>query len=123
MLNHMADHMAQEGHPPADRVTMNQRLETVRNEMLASCPDFQFIQDIADVTKHAKLSIPKNLSKPLREVQTSDRVVATLGLFDAPFGEGVFLDGIEVYVTLQNGATKPLLPAIFSVLHAWRSRL
>jgi hypothetical protein len=123
VLNHMADHMAQEGHPPSDRVTMNQRLDAVRDDMLANCPDFQFIQDIADVTKHAKLSIPKSPSKPSREVQTSDRVTATPGLFNAPFGEGVFLEAVEVFVTLKNGTTKPLLPALSSVLHAWRSKL
>ncbi|WP_218131988.1 hypothetical protein [Undibacterium oligocarboniphilum] len=123
VLNHMADHLAQEGQPPTDRSTMNQRLDAVRNEMLEICPGFQFIQDIADAAKHAKLFVPKSPSKPVREVPTSDRVTTTLGLFHASFGEGGFAEAAEVFVTLNDGTTKPLLPAVKLVLETWRTKL
>ena len=123
VLNHMADHIAQEGRPATYRLAMNTRLDTVRDELLAMCPEFQLIQDVADATKHAKLAIFKDPNKPLREVQSSDKTTATLGLFQAPFGEGSFLEASEVFVTLKDGTPRPLLPAVTAVLHALQSRL
>src|SRR3546814_11147177 len=91
--------------------------------MRASCPDFQFIQDVADATKHAKLSVPKKPSAPVRGISSSEELSVTPGLFNAPFGEGSFLEGVSVCATLSDGSTKPLLTAIESVLNTWLLKL
>jgi len=117
VLNHMADHVALEGITSTDRHAMNCQVKKIRESMLATCPEFQLIQDIADATKHAKLS------KTTREVSSSNQISATPGLFHAPFGEAVFQQAVVVFATLKNGSSKPLLPAIEAVLQAWRSML
>jgi hypothetical protein len=123
VLNHMADHVALEGFPSSDRYSMDCLVKKIRDSMLTTCPEFKFIQDIADATKHAKLSIPRNQNKPTREVSSSNQISVSPGLFQAPFGEGVFLEAVVVFATLQDGSSKPLLPAVEAVLKAWRSKL
>lgn len=123
VLNHLTDHVAMENCDSTDRNVMAKHLDRVRNDMRASCPDFQFIQDVANATKHAKLSIPKNQKAPVRTLLSSEELSSTPGLFEAPFGEGSFLEGVSVFATLSDGSTKLLLPAIESVLNTWRSKL
>jgi hypothetical protein len=48
---------------------------------------------------------------------------ATPGVFQAPFGYGVFAEAAEVIVTLDDGTTLSLLPAVRTVLATWRSML
>lgn len=123
LLNHLTDHVAMENCHTTDRKLMSDEVDRVRKTMHASCPEFQFIQDVADATKHAKLSISKNPNVPARDILNSEQLSSTPGLFNAPFGEGVFLEGVIVYATLNDGSSKPLLPAIEAVLKVWCSRL
>jgi hypothetical protein len=116
LLNHMVDHIAQEGFPGTDRHTMNARLVSVRNKLVSICPEFQFIQDVADATKHAKLAIPKDPNGHVREVLSSDRIKDAPGFFEVPFG--VFSEASEVFVTLNDGTSRPLLPAVTAVFKA-----
>ncbi|MYM90297.1 hypothetical protein GTP91_24385 [Rugamonas sp. FT82W] len=118
----MADHMALEGCTSTDRSHMDSLLKTTRERMLSKCPDFQFIRDVADATKHAKLSVSKRVEAP-REVSSSNQISATPGLFQAPFGEGVFAEAVIVFAVLKDGSSKPLLPAVRSVLEAWKTEL
>src|SRR3546814_9547908 len=60
VLNHLTDHFAMENCDSTDRTVMTVHLDRVRNDMRASCPDFQFIQEVDDATKHAKLSVPRS---------------------------------------------------------------
>ncbi len=116
VLNHMIDHLAQENELAADRNTMNDRLKAKRAEILSTCPEFQFIWDIADSIKHAKLT-----TKNPREVSSSSQLTGSLGIFQAPFGEGLFAEAVEIYALDKNGLEKPLLPAItvvFEKLHS-----
>lgn len=116
VLYHMADYLALEGYTGQDRKVMNERLDRLREELIAKCPDFALIRDIADATKHAQLSIPK---KTARELSSSKQIASSPGLFHAPFGEGVFAEAAIVFVTLDNGVCKPLEPAIRSVMAMW----
>ncbi len=120
VLSHVADHVAQEGFPAMDRKTMDQRVITYRNRMLAICPDFQLIQDVGDATKHAKLAISR---EKVRSVPASEKVTASPGLFQAPLNHGAFAEACGVTVELLDGTKKPLLPAVLAVLHAWTSLL
>lgn|SRR5690554_5648629 len=116
VLNHMVDHLAQENEASADRNTMNGRVRDKRREILNECHEFQFIWDIADSIKHAKLT-----AKNLRQVSTSAQLTGSPGLFQAPFGEGVFSEAVELFAVLENGEEKPLLPAITIVFEKLRS--
>src|SRR3546814_3819976 len=82
VLNHLTDHFAMENCDSTDRTVMTVHLDRVRNDMRASCPDFQFIQDVADATKHAKLSVPKKPSAPVRGISSSEELSVTPGLLD-----------------------------------------
>jgi len=117
VLNHMADHVAQEGQPIADRSTMNNRVKAVNDKIRGACPEAEIIKDIADVAKHAKLSFSKNQ----RSVSELNNISGTPGLFNAPFGEGGFLEAVEIYVTLSTGSSKPLLPLVNAAYEAWNS--
>lgn len=121
VLNHMTDYLAMEGYVGHDRKEMNRLVEVVRENLVAKCTDFSLIQDIADATKHAKLSLPKN-GVP-RAVSSSEQITRSPSLVEAPFGEGVFAEAAIVFVTLSDGTEKALLPAINSVMAAIKVEL
>lgn len=106
VLYHMADYLALDGYMGEDRKEMDTRLNIVRGKLIAKCPDFSLIRDIADATKHAKLSAPKKA--PPREVSSSQQLTRSPGIFQAPFGEGVFAEAVIVFATLNDGTVKPL---------------
>lgn len=116
VLNHMVDHLAQENEAAEDRKTMNKRVKAKRREILNKCHEFQFIWDIADSIKHAKLT-----ARNSREVSTSAQLTGSPGLFQAPFGEGVFFEAVKLFAVLENGEEKLLLPAITIVFEKIRS--
>ena len=118
VLNNMVDHLAQENEPAADRRTMNERVKVKRNEIIDACHDFQFIWDVADSIKHAKLT-----AKKYREVSSSSQLTGTPGLFQAPFGEVVFTEAVIIFAVLENGLEKPLLPVIKNVFETLRSKI
>lgn len=121
VLYHMADYLALDGYMGQDRNEMRKRLEVVREKLIAQCPDFSLIWDIADATKHAKLSTPKN--SPPREVSSSRQITSSPGIFHAPFGEGVFAEAAIVFAVLDDGTVKPLEPAVHSVMAALEKQL
>ncbi|MDX8129418.1 hypothetical protein QLH52_19110 [Methylomonas sp. OY6] len=117
VLNHIVDHLAQENQLATDRNTMDARVKSKREEILKECQDFQFIWDVADATKHAKLRVSD------REVSSSSQLSGSSGLFQAPFGEGVFAEAAVVFAILENGTEKPLLPAVISVFEFLKSKI
>ncbi|MFZ3119548.1 MAG: hypothetical protein WA159_14670 [Variovorax sp.] len=116
VLYHMADYLALDGYVGQERKEMDERLNVVRERLVTQCPDFSLIRDIADATKHAKLSTPKKA--PPREVSSSRQLTRSPGIFHAPFGQGVFSEAVIVFAKLNDGTTKPLEPAIHSVMAA-----
>lgn len=121
VLNHMADYLALDGYVGHERSDMDSRVKAVREELTARCPDFSLIRDIADATKHAKLSTPKK--GPPRDLFSSKQITISPGIFQAPFGEGVFSEAVIVFATLNDGTVKPLEPAIHSVMAALEEHL
>lgn len=97
---------------------MNERIDSVREELISRCPDFSLIRDVADSTKHAQLSISKKMP---RELSSSTQLTSSPGLFNAPFGEGVFAEAAIVFAVLDNGTHKPLEPAIRSVMTVFKA--
>ncbi|SJM89925.1 conserved hypothetical protein [Crenothrix polyspora] len=92
-------------------------LKNYRNQLSKNNPDYSFVNDVADATKHAQLT---NKS---RQVHDSSQVTRTPGLFDAPFGYGFFAEACIVFAILNDGTEKPLLPAVESVLKMWEEIL
>lgn len=121
VLNHMADYLALEGYIGNERCEMDSRVKAVREKLTARCPDFSLIRDIADATKHARLSTPKK--GPPRNLSSSQQITRSPGIFQAPFGEGVFAEAVIVFATLSDGTVKPLAPAIHSVMAALEEQL
>ncbi len=117
VLHHMVDHFALDGYVGNDT---RKRIDDVRTGLRTAWPDLPFIEDVADATKHARLDIRK--SNP-RYLSSSEQLSVTPGLFQAPFGEGVFSEAAIVFATLDNGSSKALLPAVCSVLAAWKTKL
>ncbi|PZP32541.1 MAG: hypothetical protein DI603_10180 [Roseateles depolymerans] len=116
----MADHFAMDGFAARDWKSMRTEIDAARERIQALCPAFELIRDVADASKHAKLATQKNVP---RQLSSADQVSASSGLFGAPFGCGVFAEGAEVTATLDDGATKALMPAVRAVLAAWKSMI
>lgn len=121
VLNHMADYLALDGYIGHERSEMDSLVKAVRERLTSICPDFSLIRDIADATKHAKLSAPKK--GPPRDLSSSQQITGSPGMFEAPFGEGEFGEAAIVFATLNDGTVKPLQPAIHSVMAALEEQL
>jgi len=115
VLYHMADYWRLENQ--ATYTT----LDSLRAALVAKCPDFRVIRDVADASKHAELIIPaKNISRTL---SSSEQVTRPKGLFQAPFGTGVFYEASDVVFILDDGTRRPLEGAVRSVLQMWEIML
>jgi len=73
------------------------------------------IRDITDVTKHAQMSTREN-----RVLSDEGQLSRPPGLFQAPFGTGVFA---KASVTLDAGKQLPLEDAVRAVLSMWEAKL
>lgn len=107
VLCHMADYLAAERNIP---------ISAVRDDLTKQCPEFSLIRDIADATKHARLSRKASLS-------ASRQITRSPSIFEAPFGEGLFGEAVVVFVTLDDGTVIELEPIIHSVMAALRGQL
>lgn len=116
VLYHMADHFALDGIALRDRSYMDKQIADIRARILEQCPEFALIGDVADASKHAKLATRPNHPRQLSSVE---QISASPGMFQAPFGEGLFAEAVEVVVTLDDGRPRPLLPSVRAVLAAW----
>lgn len=121
VLNHMADYLALHGYVGHERNEMDRLVKEIRQRLTVRCPEFSLIRDIADATKHAKLSAPKKGSP--RDLSSSQQITRSPGIFDAPFGEGVFAEAVIVFATLNDGTVKPLAPAVHCVMAALEEEL
>jgi hypothetical protein len=120
VLHHMTDYWALEGYTDHDRKEMRKFVDEVRKELCNEYPDYLFVADVADASKHAKLALTKN---GLREVSSADQITRSDGLFEVPFGEGYFSEACVVFAKLENGSCKPLNEAIGVVMAIWKIKL
>jgi len=111
---HMAGYWEVEHNPNPTHDTLRALIEGLIN----NCPEFLFVRDVANASKHNRLTTNP---KPPRRLSSSDDVRRTPGLFEAPFGEGVFNEAVEVIVTLDDGTSRPLAPIVRAVLSMWES--
>lgn len=115
VLYHMADYWTEERH-----TGKHGELQKLHKELIGKCPGFQLIRDVADASKHAKLSEQKALP---RSLSSSGQITASEGCFTAPFGTGVFAEAAEIIAELDDGTKRSLIESVRSVLSMWESML
>jgi len=109
VLNQMADYWA------VDEGTMSaQELRTLLSQ---ERPLFSVIRDVADATKHAQVS------RANRVLSEEGQLSRPPGLFQAPFGTGLFAEASVATVTLDDGQQLPLEDAVRAVLSMWEAKL
>lgn len=111
VLYHMADYWQLE-----NKTTFN-TLSILRDELINKCQEFSIIMDVADASKHGQLT------RPTRKLSSSEQITMAPGLFEAPFGVGVFNEALEVIVTLDDGTSRPFIGVVQSVLSMWEMML
>jgi hypothetical protein len=95
-------------------------LNALRRSLINKCPEFALIRDVADASKHAQLTYSV---EPPRAVSSSDQIARSPGFFNAPFGEGVFFEAVEVLVRLEDGTMRPLAGIVQPLLSMWEGLL
>jgi hypothetical protein len=118
VLSHMADYWAIQGYTGNDRNVIDKRLDKLRVDLINDCPDFEIIWNIADATKHVRLT-----TKRPRKLSTSDQIIKPLGIFGAPFNTAVFNEASIVEIVLDNKKKRPLAGVIQSVFAMWERKL
>jgi hypothetical protein len=114
VLYHMADFWFFENQATYESVT------SLRQALIKQCSGFVIIRDVADASKHAQLELPTSIP---RRLSSSDQVTSPAGLFEAPFGVGVFHEASELVVTLDDGKSLPFARVVQSVLSMWEKML
>lgn len=114
VLYHMADywHIAY-GSPGVT-------LSALHKALIAECSDFQLVRDVADASKHDILNSQKNIP---RTVSASHQVARPPGIFEAPFGVGVFAEASIPMITQDDGVERPLEVTVRTVLEMWEVKL
>ncbi|WP_144156181.1 hypothetical protein [Paraburkholderia sp. BCC1885] len=116
----MADHIALEGYIGGDRKVMDGLVDQVRAELISACPDFALIRDIADASKHAKLSTAK---KAPRQVSKAGQIRRIGGAYmGAAYATAPYNTGTVITVTFDSGQSRPLSGIVRSVL-VWEAKL
>jgi hypothetical protein len=91
-------------------------LSKLHKDLIARCPEFLLVRDIADASKHATLNVQRDIPRVL---SGSDQVWRSPGIFGAPLGEGVFNEASVVECILDDGTTRPVLGVIRAVADMW----
>lgn len=111
VLNQMVDYWFLENQ------TRFKNKSDVYTELERRCPKFPILRDVADASKHAELA------RRSRKLTSTDQIRMTPGLFEAPFGEGVFAEAMEVIVVLDDRTSDPFAPIVQAALSLWKALL
>lgn len=109
VLNHMADYWA------VDDTSLTVR--ELRILLQRASPHFSIIRDLADASKHVQLS------RDDRVLSEEGQLSRPPGLFQAPFGVGVFAEASLPTVTLDDGRKVALEDVVRSVMSMWEEKL
>ena len=112
----MADYLNEAINQTPDNDTLSKLHKTLIND----CASFQIIRDVADAAKHAQLRKQKTIP---RTISTSGQISRPPGIFDAPFGSGVFAEASIIVVAHDDGRVSELNPAIEVVLEMWQKTI
>src|SRR5262249_37499326 len=107
VLYHMADYWFVENKTAYGNLTL------LHETLIKQCPDFLIIRDVADASKHHRLTLP---SKIPRALSSSDQVEKQKSAFEAPLNTTPCNQPSMLVFTLDDGTRRPLAGAIRSVL-------
>jgi hypothetical protein len=120
-LHHLVDYRALETYSGPDNSSeMRAAVKVLRDALTARCNELLIIGDIADASKHSRLTTPK--SGP-RFVQDILQLEASKGIFHAPFGQGVFNEASYIFVRLPDGTKTPFSHLLTTVQSMWKREL
>jgi len=82
------------------------------------CPDFELIRDVANSSKHFRLS-PPSAKRPPKKVPSATKITSqTTGFGVGPYGEGTFGGTLQVIVEV-SGDMRPLSAIAKNVYEMW----
>jgi hypothetical protein len=90
-------------------------------KLIQNCPDFLLVRDAANATKHGSLT--KSDDKNPRRLSCSEDMSGGGGIFDLPFGEGVFAEAVTIVLRLDDASDRPILPVIRNVMKMWTEKV
>lgn len=119
--HHMVDYwFVEEYQGPVCRKAMAEGMKSVRAGLVSEHPDLEVLADAADAAKHGRLGAIKARSRHLDGV---DQLRVTPSLFNAPFGQGVFAEAVDIYFDSADGRRVGVRGLIKSALEFWRCKL
>jgi hypothetical protein len=121
VTSHMVDYWTMgsyKGHP--SRKEMGDAVSQRRIELTIEHPDLALLTDAADAAKHGRLASIQ--SRP-RHIERVDQLQATPGIFNAPLGQGVFAEAVEIYFDAPDGRRVNLRRLLAEVVEFWRGQL
>ncbi len=102
------------------RKAMGDAVGQGREALSALYPDLQLLTDAADAAKHGRLA---SIQKRARQIDGADQLKATPGLFNAPFGQGVFAEAVDIYFESPDGRHVSMRGLLTQALAFWRGQL
>ncbi len=97
VLEHMIDYYDLEYSDKEITKSDKKRKEEIRIKIGQRCPSYSIVRSVADATKH------RLLTRKDENIKDIEQVKCPHGLFEKPFGEGCFVQSIEVYLEKDNG--------------------
>jgi len=104
----------------SSRKDMTEAVSQGREALSALHPDLQLLTDAADAAKHGRLA---SIQTRARQIDGADQLKATPGLFNAPFGQGVFAEAVDIYFESPDGRHVSLRGLLTQALAFWRGQL
>ncbi|ENE2730152.1 TPA: hypothetical protein ACKP89_002569 [Stenotrophomonas maltophilia] len=99
---------------------MTEAVSQGREALSALYPDLQLLTDAADAAKHGRLA---SIQSRVRQIDRADQLKVTPSLFNAPFGQGVFAEAVEIYFESPDGRHVSMRGLLTQALDFWRGQL
>lgn len=121
VTSHMVDYWVMGSYAGGlSRKEMGEAVSHGRLALIGLHPDLQLLTDAADAAKHGRLA---SLQNRTRQISGADQLQATPGIFNAPFGQGVFAEAVEIYFDSPDGRRVNMRGLLTQALAFWRGQL
>ncbi|WP_329847214.1 hypothetical protein [Stenotrophomonas sepilia] len=121
VTSHMVDYWVMDNYAGSQsRKAMGDAVSHGRLALTGLHPDLQLLADAADAAKHGRLA---SLQNRTRQISGADQLQSTPGIFNAPFGQGVFAEAMEIYFDSPEGRRVSIRRLLTQTLDFWRGQL
>lgn len=121
VTSHMVDYWVMGSYAGgSSRKSMTDAVSQSRDALTVLYPDMQLLADVADAAKHGRLA---SIQSRVRQIDRADHLKVTPGMFNAPFGQGVFAEAVEIYFDSPDGRHVSLRGLLTQALAFWRGQL